>query len=330
VEVHGDTRQQYVDFAADAVPDSPCFEAWASSIADDPEVLAWLERLPVPKRQPNLVFAAARWNGVPAPGPYTALRRALLDDDGRIEATIRGRATQTNEVGRLATLLPAFDLLGVTGPVALVEVGPSAGLCLYPDRYDYAWTTDSGTGRLGTGDRPELTCRVQGPAPLPTTLPDVAHRTGVDLNPLDVTDADQMAWLANLVWPEDDLRRAQLARAVEIARADPPQLRCGDLLTELPALVDAASAYGTVIVFHSAVIAYLTDDDRARFAEMMAGLVADGRCHWVSNEAPLVLPDVTATGPAVPGEVRGFVLGVDGRAVAWTHGHGRWMRWLLT
>jgi hypothetical protein len=22
------------------------------------------------------------------------------------------------------------------------------------------------------------------------------------------------------------------------------------------------------------------------------------------------------------------VLGIDGRAVAWTHGHGRWMRWL--
>ena len=50
----------------------------------------------------------------------------------------------------------------------------------------------------------------------------VARRAGVDLNPLDVADADAMAWLANLVWPEDDARRAQLRHAVEVARADPP------------------------------------------------------------------------------------------------------------
>jgi hypothetical protein len=41
-----------------------------------------------------------------------------------------------------------------------------------------------------------------------------------------------------------------------------------------------------------------------------------------------VLPEVTATGPPVPEGLAAFVLGIDGRAVAWTHGHGRWMRWL--
>jgi hypothetical protein len=328
MQVHAEASQQYADFAADAAGESPCFEEWALGVAADADVLAWLERLPVPKQQPNLVFAAARWHGVPAPGPYAGLRSALLGDDGRIEETIRARATQTNEVGRLATLLPALAPLAVDGPVALVEAGPSAGLCLYPDRYDYAWSTAAGTVRLGGGDRPLLASEVEGTAPLPATLPRVAHRTGVDLNPLDVTDADQMAWLTTLVWPEDVERREQLTRAVEVARDDPPVLVRGDLLTGLPALVDAASAYGTVVVFHSAVIAYLTDADRARFGAMMTGLVADGRCHWVSNEGPRVLPEVSATGPAMPADVRGFVLGVDGRAVAWTHGHGRWLRWL--
>ena len=59
----------------------------------------------------------------------------------------------------------------------------------------------------------------------------------------------------------------------------------------------------------------------------MTGLVADGRCHWVSNEGKQVLPEVTANGPAVPERSGTFVLGVDGRAVAWTHGHGHSMRW---
>ena len=77
-------------------------------MAGDPEVLAWVDALPGIKKQPNLVFAAARWHGVPAPGPYAGLRAALLADDGSIRATILARSTQTNEVGRLATLVPAF------------------------------------------------------------------------------------------------------------------------------------------------------------------------------------------------------------------------------
>jgi hypothetical protein len=104
----------------------------------------------------------------------------------------------------------------------------------------------------------------------------------------------------------------------------------GDLLTELPRVVDQAGTAGRVVVFHSAVIAYLESADRARFQEMMTGLVEEGRCHWVSNEGSNVLPEMTATGPPLPDDFASFVLGVDGRAFAWTHGHGRSMTWLGT
>jgi hypothetical protein len=325
VDLTADTAEQYRDFAIDARGYSPSFEDWATRVADDGEVLAWLERLPLPKRQPNLVFAAARWSGVAAPGPYDRLREALLGDDGTIVATILARSTQTNEVGRLATLLPAFVRAAGPGPVALVEAGASAGLNLFPDRYSYVWTTPTGVRRLGAG--PALEAEVEGPAPLPDAIPDVAWRGGVDLNPVDVTDDDQVRWLSYLVWPEHDERRARLARAVEVARADPPALVRGDLLEELPGLVDEAGRHGTVVVFHSAVVAYLSEDDRVRFVALMMELVGDGRCHWVSNEAPNVLPGITAAGP-VPDDARGFVLGIDGRAVALAHGHGRWLRWL--
>lgn len=328
MEPFADTRQQYVDFARDCADSSPCLEDWSRSVADDPDVLRWLETLPVPKRQPNLVYAAARWHGVPAPGPYDGLRAALLADDGSITHTISTRSTQTNEVGRLATLVPAFATLAALGndePLSIVEAGASAGLCLYPDRYAYTWRTERGVVRVGTG--PELGCEVIGDAPLPDAVPDVSWRGGVDLNPLDVTDADDVRWLSTLVWPEDDDRRARLLRAVEIARADPPHLLRGDLLEELPGLVERASAYGPVVVFHTAVIAYLTEADRVRFHDLMAGLVADRRCHWVSNESPRVLPEVAATAPEMPDTERRFVLGIDGRAVAWTHGHGRSMQW---
>ncbi|WP_028637796.1 DUF2332 domain-containing protein [Nocardioides sp. URHA0032] len=320
MDLAADTAEQYRDFALDARDYSPCYDDWCTRVADDAEVLAWLDRLPLPKRQPNLVLAAARWHGVPAPGPYDAFRSALLADDGTIVATIRARSTQTNEVGRLATLVPAFALVA-DRPVALIEVGASAGLNLFPDRYSYAW----GGRTIGSG--PLLTASVSGDPPLPAAVPSVAWRAGVDLNPLDVTDDDAMRWLSFLVWPEHEERRARLATAVAIARSAPPVLVRGNLLDELPALVATAAAHGPVVVFHSAVAVYLPPEDRDRFQALMTGLVAEGRCHWVSNEAASVLPEVTASGP-VPSDARGFVLGIDGRAVALTHGHGAWLRWL--
>jgi hypothetical protein len=342
MEVYGDLAEIYLDFARydaggfGAIPgveggpaEPTTFVTWATAVAADPEVLAWIARLPPIKRQPNLVFAAARWHGVTAPGPYDGLRRALLDDgdDGPIRATILRRATQTNEAGRLATLLPAFAGLVRDRPLALLEVGASAGLCLYPDRWGYDWDTED--GHVLVGDAPRLACRVRGPAPLTgIERPAVAWRGGVDLNPLDVRDADQMAWLEQLVWPEHEDRRTRLRHAIGIARADPPRIVPGDLLEDLPALVEQASAYGDVVVFHSAVIAYLVPEDRLRFDATIRRLVADGACHWVSNEGPNVLSSVTATAPAITPSVATFVLGVDGVARALTHGHGRTMRWL--
>ena len=326
MEPYAPVAEQYAEFARWSRDESPCFADWARGVAEDPEVLGWLSDLPKLKRQPNLVFAAARWHGVRAPGPYAGLRDALLGDDGTIRSTILSRSTQTNEVGRLATLTPAFATLAGDEPLALIEVGVSAGLCLYPDRYSYAWATEAGLVTAGQG--PRLDCEVTGQFPESVVVPRVASRTGIDLNPLSVTDEDAMAWLANLVWPEQDERRDRLRMAIEVARSDPPSLVTGDLLTELPDLVGQAGDRGRVVVFHSAVIAYLRAADRAWFQEMMTELVEGGRCHWVSNEGANVLPEVTATGPQIPDDLASFILGVDGRVVAWTHGHGQSMTWL--
>ncbi|MEZ5098098.1 MAG: DUF2332 family protein, partial [Nocardioides sp.] len=202
----------------------------------------------------------------------------------------------------------------------------SAGLCLYPDRYRYRWVAESGEVVLGEG--PELLCAVTGPAPLPAVVPEIRWRAGVDLNPLSVHDDDAMAWLETLVWPEQEDRRERLRAAVAVAAAEPPYLVRGNLLDALPALVEEAQAFGRVVVFHSAVAAYLDPEERRRFVDLMTALVAADVCRWVSNEARSVLPAITATGPDPGDRPATFVLGLDGQALAWTHGHGSTLRWL--
>lgn len=329
-----EVADDYRRFAEEAA-DSPCFSEWALGIADDPEALDLLESLPPLKRQPNLVFAALRWHGATAPGPYELCRKLLLGEWSGVRETIFDRSTQTNEVGRLAVLTPVFAQVAreAQGPLGLIEVGASAGLCLYPDRWGYSWTldgsdsTDSPESEVTLGAHPRLQARVTGSAPLPDAIPTVVWRAGIDLNPLDVRDSDAMAWLEQLVWPEHDARRERLRQAVDMARAEPPTLVAGDLLEELPALLEEVPDGVQPVVFHSAVIAYLDAAERDCFQRLMTDLLADGRCRWVSNEGSRVLPEITATLPA-GAEDEGFVLGLDGQAVARAHGHGAWLRWL--
>jgi hypothetical protein len=230
----------------------------------------------------------------------------------------------------MATLLPVLARIAAEdGPLALVEVGASGGLTLHPDRWAYRWTTPDGEVRLGRTGGAVLDCVVEGPVPLPDRLPEVAWRGGLDLDPLDVTDEDTARWLETLVWPEHEDRRLQLRRAIEVARVGPPHLVRGDLRTDLDPLLEEAGRHGRVVVQHSAVVAYLEEPDREAFHDAMLERVAAGTCRWVSNEAPSVLPRVLAgtvgaLGTPPPGR---FVLALDGRGLAWTHGHGRSMSW---
>jgi hypothetical protein len=110
---------------------SPSYAAICLGVADDTDVLARLHTLPPPKRQPNLLLGAVRFLGGSV-ASWPAFRAFVLDHWDELAATMSTRRTQTNEPGRCATLLPVLTTL--PQPLALFEVGASAGLCLYPDR----------------------------------------------------------------------------------------------------------------------------------------------------------------------------------------------------
>ena len=317
-----DVRETYRLHAAE-MSTSPCYQSWASGVADDPDVLRRLGELPSPKQQANLVFAAARRHGLD-PGPYEDLRALLLGPEWpSVRATILARRTQTNEVARLTALTPALAMLG-DEPLALVELGASAGLCLYPDRYDYVW---EGAGELRGSGGPTLRIPAAGAVPVPDAPLRIAARIGVDLNPLDVTDEDDMAWLLTLIWPGHDARRDRLAEAIAVTRAEPPVLLHGDMLDRLDAALELAAASGaTPVVHHSAAAAYLDEDDRRRLQDRMRTSVAAGTCHWVSLEGPRVLPALAGSAPSAPDHH--FCLAVDGRAVGWFRGHGSMLTWI--
>lgn len=321
-------RDYYGKFARlEASGTSPIYTAWAEGVAADDDVIALLLELPRPKRQANLLFAAARHLGA-GEGTYADLRAWLLRHWNDVRELMLARSTQTNEAGRCATLLPA--LARIPGPLALMEVGASAGLCLYPDRYSYRFTVTGAVGAefaqsttLDPADGPSavvLDCELTNVS-VPERLPEVAWRAGIDLNPLDITDVDQREWLTSLIWPEHEARRERLLAAASIAAADPPHLVRGDLLDTVESLLAEVPAGTQPVVFHSAVLAYVDAEVRACFASLMR---SRDDVVWISNEGAGVLPDTPAQLETLGVEADGrFVLSVDGRAVALTGPHGQ-------
>ncbi|WP_104135718.1 DUF2332 domain-containing protein [Cryobacterium sp. Y62] len=325
------TAERYRAFAeVEARGMSACYERWAAGVAADPEIVKLIDLLPPVKRQPNLVFSAARLHGAVV-GEYPAFAAWLREHWALVAATCLTHATQTNEPGRCAVLLPA--LAALAGPLAIIEVGASAGLCLHPDRYSYRYRfADGGERMLHPRDRANpvvLDCDVSGPVPLPERMPEIVWRAGIDLHPLDVCSDADVAWLDALIWPEHDGRRSRLRAAVAVARQEPVEIVRGDLNAQIEALVARAPAGATVVVFHTAVLAYLNATDRGRFAAQMTRLPV----RWLSNEGQSVVPGVLerlgeAPAPSHSIPASAFILALDGEPIALTQPHGRSLHWL--
>ncbi|WP_431900469.1 DUF2332 domain-containing protein [Nonomuraea sp. bgisy101] len=288
-------------------------------IAADPALLKSLATLPPAKQQPNLLFAAVRYLGGPTTS-YPEFSAFVRRSWPAVRATMMARSTQTNEAARCAALLPALGLL--EGPLALIEVGASAGLCLFPDRYGYRYTRPDGAEHVVGPREGAFRCEVTGPAPLPDRVPEVVWRAGVDLNPLSVRDPDAVAWLRALVWPWQPERLANLERALAVARREPPHLVRGDLNDTVEELVAAAPEEATVVVFHTAVMPYLSEAERERFAATVRGLP----CRWLANEGPARIPWARPPYPP-PADRYVMALVMDDRPLAYAGPHGQSLSW---
>ncbi len=315
--------ERYRRFAEhEARGSSPLYQDLSHHVAGSPGLLAFLAQFPSALQQPNLFLAAVRHvAGTPRdPADLDAMMVRHAEDVAR---TMRVRRTQTNEPGRCASLLPL--LAALPGPLALLEVGASAGLCLLPDLYGY----DYGGLTIDAPERtravaPVLRCQASAETPLPRRPPQVVWRAGLDINPLAVESTSDMAWLETLVWPEQVGRLERLRAAVEVARLVSPGVRSGDLRRDLTALAATAPADARLVIFHTAVLGYVeAQSERDAFAATTAELGAT----WISSEWPDVFPQTAAklVGPAPAGL---FLMSVDGVPVAWTAPHGQVLVWI--
>ena len=229
-----------------------------------------------PYERPLLLLAAIRYDAL-CEGSTHPLHQAVSDRSGHVDAVtpdafaaalspmrtrvdevLRTRAVQTNETTRaVAWLWPAhlLSLVGEERPIALVDLGTSAGLNLVGDDLPALWVDEH-----------------DAPIPL-EPRPPVSLRLGLDVAPLDVRRTDDALWLRACVWPSDRPRLARLEQAIHAftardARGDAPILEtCAlpDAPRRMSALPDSIFVLGVQTIVRD----YLTRDDREKYEAAM-------------------------------------------------------------
>jgi hypothetical protein len=250
---------------------------------------AWYDR-------PRLILASLRfdalregpahplWRAIAAPAPEPAaataeaLEAATAPRRTRFWDAVARRHVQTNETSRaVAWLWPArLAGAGADRPLALADLGASAGLNLVADALPAPWV-DAGGAPLAVASAPR-----------------VAARLGLDANPLDALDGDDADWLRACIWPGEAARIARLEAALAAFAAsargpDRPRVkaaRARDMPARVAAL-SAAHADALTLAYQTTFRDYLASDERREFeAAMRAWLLSRpaGSALWVEVE----------------------------------------------
>ncbi|MGC0331966.1 hypothetical protein RKD23_004956 [Streptomyces sp. SAI-170] len=334
----------------DAAGTSALYERVAVALSESEAALRAIEAAPARKRQPALILAALYDLALAGRAPELAAAYAAGDGDAAARAaveTLLGRAdeivalaahrrTRTDVTGRCAVLYPAVAeaarRVGAKA-VGLIDVGCGAGLNLDVDRVGITY----GDGQvLGDPASPvQFTCSVVGDRPVPArAIPEVVARIGIDSEPVDVTDPDEVRWLRACLPPDLPERRARLDAELALAATDPPLLLRGDALDLLPDALARVPEEALPVVTTTWALSALPPESRPRFLQRLDEAATRRPVAWVSAEGVGVAPaiptfgDRRASGHSIIGLAVFEHAALRAEAVGRCWSRGRMLAWL--
>ncbi len=251
-----------------------------------------------------------------------AVVAALSQHDQFIADWIR-HPTQTNEVARSAAIMAALMAipLGRAMPVALLELGSSCGLNLNLARYAHR------LGGVRAGE-PQSPVRIEpqwrGASP-PDASVSIVSAEGVDLHPLQASNAGDRERLLSFTWADQPARARRLEDALQMAVEHAPSVHEGDARVWLAErLAEPQPAGQCRVVVHTMFLQYLNEADRQHITSMMvsAGQKAtpDRPLAWIGFEWTSDRREVELRLTSWP---RG-----ESRVLAKCHPYGDWIEWL--
>ena len=296
----------------DAARTSPLYERVAVALSESDEALRAIAAAPARKRHPTLILAALHDLALAGRAPALAAAYAAADADAAADAAIDSllrmtdsvlaiavrRQTQTFETGRCAVLYPAIAeaarRVDATA-IGLIDVGCSAGLNLDVHRVGITYSNGQS---LGDPSSPvQLSASIVGDRPVPMrAMPQVVARVGIDLDPVDVTDASDARWLRACLGPDQPERLARLEAEIALAATAPPLLLRGDAVAALPDAFARVPADALPVVTTTWALSHLPLESRLRFLHRLDDAAGGRAVAWVSAEGVGVAPAIPTLG----------------------------------
>jgi hypothetical protein len=283
---------------------SPLYDRICRAAARDEEVLDLVRAAPEESHIPNVLLAAVHYlllSGLDHPlaavyagasdaDPWPGFREICFAHRAEIASLMETRRTNTNECGRSAVIGPALTWVAahIGAPLAICDVGASAGLNMGCDRYLLDYGAEGATGPAASPVRIECTV-TGGQPPIAPLLPPIAARVGLDRSPVDLSDEDDARWLLACTWP-DTGRLDRTRAAIRDAQQHPPTIRRGDMAADVFSTVAELPRDATVCVLTTWAVAYLSRGRRLDFAAELARAGRERPVVWISGEAPNVVP----------------------------------------
>jgi hypothetical protein len=334
----------------DVAGTSPLYEHVAVALSESAEALRAIETAPARRRHPTVILAALHDLALAGRAPALAAAYAAADGDAAagaaidtllrmpdavVAAAVR-RPVRAGETGRCAVLYPAIaEAARRTGAhtVGLIDVGCSAGLNLSVDRVGI--TYDSGQS-LGDPSSPvQQSSSVVGGRAVPAqAMPEVVTRIGIDLDPVDVTDADEARWLRACLSPDQPERAARLDAELALAATAPPLLLRGDAVEVLPDALARVPADALPVVTTTWALSSFPLESRLRFLQRLDEAATRRTVAWVSAEGVGVAPamptfgDRRASGHSIIGLALFGHSAMRAEAIGRCWSRGRLLSWL--
>src|SRR5690242_15777806 len=334
----------------DAAETSPLYERVAVALSESGEALRAIESAPARKRNPTVILAALHDLALAGRAPALAAAYAAADGDAAAGAAIEVllrmtdsvvalavlRPVRADETGRCAVLYPAIaEAARRAGAdaVGLIDVGCSAGLNLKVDRVGITY---SNRQALGDPSSPvQQSSSIVGGRPVPArAMPEVVARVGVDLDPVDVTDADDARWLRACLWPDQPERAARLKAEMALAAMAPPLLLHGDAVEVMPGAFARVPADALPVVTTTWALSRFPLESRLRFLHRLDEAAVGRAVAWVSAEGVGVAPaiptlgDRRASGHSIIGLAVFEQSALRAEAIGRCWSQGRFLSWL--
>ncbi|MGE7951395.1 DUF2332 domain-containing protein [Lysinibacillus xylanilyticus] len=268
---------------------SPLYEHLANKIAEDDEILIIATSVPQGQPVPNLLLAGVQYllsssndelvhfypSLTTTPKPinevYPVFKAFILSHSDELKALFQEKLVQTNEIRRCSYLYPMMTEIYERHqkPLAFIEIGASAGLQLGMDQYNYCYneklhiTNSENAFVLSSENRGEsLPVSITNP-------PVVCQRIGIDLNPIDIHDEEELRWLQALIWPEHQERRLLLNQALPILKELDLQLIKGDGIKLLNDISRDINPDAMLVVYHTHVANQIPMELRLELIEQL-------------------------------------------------------------